>query len=343
MQQSPDDPRKSFELVQTAIASGNVRIAIARLESLLVQNPALSNLRLELGLLYLENGSPQLAQRFIEEAMRDPSIPPGARARADQALSQAVTAQRGWSIEGELSVSVRAETNATAAPGDTQVQFVLGGQEVSSTLDTEDTEQSDVSFVTIANTRATLGFGNQAGDRLVGNLLYFSSRYVSEKDLDLDFFSADVGPEFQLGTRAGIPGTIRPYATGALVRKDGRNFQSDYGGGVEARVSLGTGSSAGGRFDARVTDFRRTPADPNNNERDALLLSFRPDIGYQLLPDLLMRASLGVARNLAAASFESYWEAGSGVQLTYAFADPTGLLGSRWTGALGADYRFPHT
>lgn len=340
VQRDPADPEVSFAFVRTAIATGNVRPAIARLESLLVRDPSLANLRLELGLLYLETGSPQLAERFIGQAMEDPSAPDAVRQRAEEALRESALRQRRWSAGGEVTVGLRGETNATAAPAGTAVQFVSGGQELPAVLESEDTEQADGSFVVTLSGDVGVDLGTQAGDRLRVSGLYYGTRYFSEKQLDIDFFSGDVGPEFRLTDLFGGPASVRPYAAAALVRKDGRNFEAEYGGGVDMRLVPGERTSVRTIVDARWTDYRSTVVDPLNDRRDALLVSLASTVGYQLSPDLLVSASAEVARNAADVADESYWEAEAGVQLIQAFDDPTGLIGRPWLAIGGLRYRF---
>ena len=54
------DPEKAFDFAQSAVAVGDVRGAIDALERVLTLNPTLTNIKFELGLLYLRAGSPEL-------------------------------------------------------------------------------------------------------------------------------------------------------------------------------------------------------------------------------------------------------------------------------------------
>lgn len=339
LRKDPSDPAVSIAFVEAAVASGNTRIAIARLESLIAQNPDLSNLKFELGMLYRQFGSPQLAQKLITEAMADPSFPPIYRARAERELAEAVDAQRGWSVETELALSLRAETNANAGPGDARVQFVTNGLEVGALLNRDDTEQSDISVVGTIGTTFRVDLGTQAGDQLIGTLYYYGTRYQSEKDLDLDFFSGEIGPEVNLERRLGAAVKIRPYAAAAHIREDGRPFLSEYGGGIDLVFKPTSRLTAQARVDARVTDFNRGPSAPLNDQRDGVLTRFVPQVRYLVQPNLSVGARVEVGRNTADKGFESYWQAGSALQMIYAYSDPLGLAGIPWSSTLGAGYR----
>lgn len=339
LRENPANPIASIAFVEAAVASGNTRIAIARLESLIAQNPDLSNLRFELGMLYRQYGSPQLAEKLISEALADPEFPPIYRARAERELAEAVNAQRGWSVETEIALSLRSETNANAGPNDPRVQFVTNGLEVGGVLRSQDTEQSDVSAVGSIGTTFRVDLGSQAGDELIGSLYYYGTRYLSEKDLDLDFFSGEIGPELNFDRRLGSGIKIRPYAAAAHVREDGRPFLSEYGGGLDASMRPNPRVTASARLDARVTDYNAGPAAPSNDQRDGILLRALPQIRYALQPNLSLGARLDLGRNIAERGFESYWQAGSALQIIYAYNNPLGLVGLPWSTRVDAAYR----
>ena len=54
---APSDPEASFDFAQAAIAASDPRAAIAALERILIFDPKLANIRLELGSLYLLVGA----------------------------------------------------------------------------------------------------------------------------------------------------------------------------------------------------------------------------------------------------------------------------------------------
>ena len=63
------DPEKSFKFVEAASELGDLRGAISALERILLINPNLPNIKLELGVLYLRIGSPDLAKTFIQRSL----------------------------------------------------------------------------------------------------------------------------------------------------------------------------------------------------------------------------------------------------------------------------------
>lgn len=338
VQAAPDDPRISLEFVQAAIDARQVRPAIGRLEALLARRPDLANIRLELGLLYLEAGSPQLAERFIRDALRAPDVPTPVRSRAEAALERALVGQRRAWVEFELAVTTRVESNALAAPGSTGVQRVVAGTEVVANLDTEDTAQSDFSISGAAGARFGFDLGNQAADRITGSVNYFGTRYLEEDELNLDVISGDVGPEISVGG-AGRIATIRPFVQGSFIRQEGVNFLSSFGGGADAQLALSPRSRASARGEVRNSDFIRTEENPANDLRDAVQYVFRGGIGYEISPSLAFFGAAGMTRNAAESAFESYWEGTYRLAVSYTFTDPVGVFADPLSASFSTSYR----
>ena len=66
------NPELSFQFVKVAIEVGDLRGAIAALERILLINPSLANIQLELGVLYLRVGNAELAQDYLSQSDSGP-------------------------------------------------------------------------------------------------------------------------------------------------------------------------------------------------------------------------------------------------------------------------------
>lgn len=80
------NPERSFEFVQAAVDAGDLRGAIAALERILLINPDLPNIQLELGVLYRRAGAAELGDAYIREALAAEDVPPEVRERAEAIL-----------------------------------------------------------------------------------------------------------------------------------------------------------------------------------------------------------------------------------------------------------------
>jgi len=109
-----DEAEQSYRYAQRALAAGDIRSAISSLERVLQLDPSLSNIKYELGLLYLEVGQAELATVYLEDALRDPSMPRDLRRNAQQALLRAGRDQSRQRFAGFLTGGLRWDDNPRA-------------------------------------------------------------------------------------------------------------------------------------------------------------------------------------------------------------------------------------
>ena len=335
MQNDLANPERSFEFVQAATDVGDYRGAIAALERILLINPNLANIKLELGVLYLRVGSPDLAVNHINEALAAPNVPEIVRVRAEELLSTAQAQVRSWSITGSVFVGGRFDTNANTAPGSGLVQTPFGP----ATLSNEATKQPDWSAVTTLSTRFVYDFGNQSSDTLEANLLGYLSRYREQHQVNLALIDLDVGPRFHIGTDATPTLSVRPYARLGYINLGDRNYLSSYGAGVGVRKLIGGDLSI--ELDANYAHRPHYNSDlrPFNSDRTGDLLSTRLDLIYQVSPTtaLTVRGQLG--RNIARRGYESYWDWALAAGIIQSYDAPFGVTLRPWTTALDLQVR----
>ncbi|MGH8658984.1 MAG: hypothetical protein ACREV4_11065, partial [Gammaproteobacteria bacterium] len=182
MQADLADPERSFEFVEAAVAVGDLRGAIAALERILLINPKLANIKLELGVLYLQVGSAQLAQSYLRQALEAPDVPELVRVRAEEMLARAEAAASRHRFTGLLSLAGRFDTNANAAPASVRFVDPFFGDVVEATLQQEFTEREDYSLQALGSFQYGYRLDSQAGNEIEANLLLYAQRYdVSEE------------------------------------------------------------------------------------------------------------------------------------------------------------------
>src|SRR5690349_23518474 len=77
-----------FKFASLASQTGDLEGAISALERMLLINPNLPRVRLELGVLYYRLKSYEVAQTYLEGVMKSPNLPADVRSRAEQFLAQ---------------------------------------------------------------------------------------------------------------------------------------------------------------------------------------------------------------------------------------------------------------
>lgn len=330
------DPQKSFDFVKVAIALGDLRGAIAALERVLRINPNLANIKLELGILYLRIASPDLAQTYITQALESEDVPELVRLRAERFLERAEAQVAGLKFSGSIFTAGRYETNATAAPSSSRVRLVnpFTGVEDLATLQEEDTEQEDYSAVFGAQGRVVYALDSQMGNEIEANAMYFGSRYLEQTRLNLNIVDINIGPRFFFGEVLNPNLSVRPYAIGTYIAKDGQTFQRDFGLGVNGRYFFSPRLFGEVRSECRNRDFFETDQSPFNDERDGYLVTAQSTVGWEVRPGTIVLLRLRGVRNDADEDFESYWEAGVTLSLRQFYPAPFGLTDQPWNSSL---------
>jgi len=81
MLQDPSNLDKSFKYAELGIQIGDYEAAISALERMLLYNPDLPRVRLELGVLYFRLGSYAIARTYLTRAVEGDNVPDDVRAR----------------------------------------------------------------------------------------------------------------------------------------------------------------------------------------------------------------------------------------------------------------------
>ena len=145
----PGNLDKSFRFTQLAIERGDFEAAISALERMLITNPNLPRVRLELGVLYFRLGSYALAKSYLESAVKGKDVPPKVRERVNVFLAKINDLLSASKVFGSVSAGIRYQTNANAGPSSSSV--LLFG--IPADLDEAYTSQEDVNLFGALNLR----------------------------------------------------------------------------------------------------------------------------------------------------------------------------------------------
>lgn len=310
---NPDDPQASFEFAREAAQAGDYQGAIAALENILQQNPALSNIRLELGVLYQRVGNDELARRYINQALQDPKMPEHVRERA-QALLEGRAGDKGLPpFAGALFISALYDSNANA--GASTDTIVLDG--IRQQLSKDALSEDDASLEVIGALRYNQALGDRGGDNLEANLLSYNRYYNDLTDLDINVLDADVGPRFNMGNDARSPRSVRPYAGVNTTYLGHDKYKDGAALGVNYRAVLPRNTLA--EVDAKIENqsYANSDSRPQAELRSGTLTQLKGQVTQRLTPQVQVYGKLGTARRDSDADFESYDEVSAGVGVRY--------------------------
>ena len=112
-----------FRFATAATQTGDLEGAVSALERMLLIDPNLPRVRLELGVLYFRLGSYEIARTYLQSALASRNIPPDVRAKADQYMAELDKRLTRSRFSGEVFLGMRYQSNANLGPGNSQVRL----------------------------------------------------------------------------------------------------------------------------------------------------------------------------------------------------------------------------
>lgn len=316
----------AFEYARIATALGDFEAAISSLERMLIYNPDLPRVQLELGVLYFRLGSYGAAKSYFDQALAAPDMPDAAKERVNQYLAQIERATSRHSLAYGISGGVRYQTNANSAPGST---VLFAGIPVQ--LDPEFQKEEDFNLFVSANVRHRYDFGGQNGDFMETNAGVYLTHQFSVDDLDIVYGEVNSGPVIHVDPGSGM--TVRPYVTGSYLMLSEDPYQAALGGGARLNIPLNTQLTLGLDSYARYADYRSSDVRPNADDLDARELSAEAELIFQPFDYIQLSGGLQGRIVDARADFQAYNEFGLRVAATLSVPAPVNLTGtpSNWT------------
>lgn len=341
MMADPPNLDKTFAFASAAIAVGDFEGAIGALERMLIINPNLPRVRLELGVLYYRLGSFEVARTYISAALQAKDMPPEVRERAERVLAEIDRRLNPSKFSGTVMGGVRFQTNANASPSRGEVR--VGG--IDAVLTDQFRATSDFNVFLGANLVHLYDLGTQSGDAIDTRAALYGSRQFRRIDVDLLYLALSTGPRLAVAPDSIEGLSLRPNVGVELVALGGYREYVSLGGGlsVDKLIEKGLISAS---VDWRRRLYHDSTARPSNSLRDGNEITLRVGIDREIVPWLAASASFGYTRFLAPQGFNAYgeWSVSAGLIATY---DLFGFVPNRATvlslnaAYLLADYNAP--
>ena len=229
----PGNLDKTFRFAELAVKVGDFESAISALERMLLVNPNLPRVRLELGVLYFRLGSYQLAQSYLMRAVEG-EVPDSVRARVEVFLKEIDKRLSRHQFSGSIMAGLRYQSTANAGP--TSNAILANG--VPATLDDQFTEQSDANAFITGSLRHIYDLQTPGGALIETSGVAYGAEQRGEKQLDLIFLTLQSGPRLKFPGQRLATATYRPYVLGNLVRLADVPYQRAFGGGLKPRQPI---------------------------------------------------------------------------------------------------------
>jgi len=353
----PDNLDLLFRFAGLAVQLGNYESAISSYERMLLLNPNLSRVKLELGALYFRLGSMQAARRYFDDAADDPGVPPVVLSRVESFLKR-IDEQSARSVWfGSAALLARYQSNANAGPDDNIVR-ALG---VDSVLDNEFQARADgaiYGYVSLRNSyridigsdAPTLGFDDGRSLSLDNEVFwqtdlqaYYSEQFVVT-DVNVGLLSLESGPEFEFlaGNFGDTSIFVQPVFVSDYALLGTETYYWTVGGGVNVTVEITPETSLFGSYRLRYRDFQGTSDSPNLDELTGIENAFLVEARHYLAPNFRIAGGIFAELDDGEEAFQSNQELGLFTGFDWLFEDPVQIAWTQrpWQTSFRAEGRF---
>lgn len=310
LSESPADLELMFDYALVSMQIEDYEQAIATLERMLIFNPDLPRVRLELAVAYFRLGVYDVA-RFYFEGVNATTPPPAVADRIAEFLTEIDRRTARDTFSGFLAVGPLYTTNANLGPTDRQIRAdILGGFGLLP-ADADAAGDAGVRLVTSATHERDLGRPND--DAWITYAGYSALRFRREEDGDLDAVVFSTGPRFALDDEA-FGAKARPHLSGGFVRSSNAPLYAVGGAGVDYSETLDPQLSLFGTLSAEWRDFEQ-----QRDTFDGLYGALFAGVAFAPVRAREYRAAALVRSDRTAEDYTSSSEAGLRLSFTEVF------------------------
>ena len=309
MYEDPSDLDKATIFVELAIAIGDLEGAIATLERMLIFDPNLPQVRMELGLLYFQLESLDQASVYLRSVLEEESLPDDIRNQVEVALKEIRERVSVHTVTGRAFVNTKYQSNANSGPDNGQI--LLFG--LPAILDSKNLGQADSDFSAKAQFGYIFDFQKDSRHTLNIDFSAQSNWYSDRTELDASLFDFRVGPKLYTSDGKDKKLEVHPYLFANRYQSDQDTIISG-GGGFALNQIINDDISINFQGEFQV---KRYDVQPSLDGTSAMItLGPRIRVGrqtYASLSGLLKQVNTEAAH-------EDYDEYGIGLLLEHAFS-----------------------
>ncbi|MFC3615793.1 tetratricopeptide repeat protein [Lutimaribacter marinistellae] len=318
---NPVDLDIAFEYALISARVGDIEAAISTMERILVFNPGLPRVQLELAVLYYRIGAIETAQHYLE-AVRGQDLPPAVRAKVDEFSLSVEEASKPYRFSASIDFGMQAYSNANFAPD--RDSIIIGGVPIN--LGPGAKAQSDASVFALGQIHYTYDLPAQGALFEVDGTLY-ASKFFELSRLDLNFLEVAFGPSFNLGrwgwdkSRLGVYGIVGGSTLG------GSHYSTIGGAGLRLRTQIDNRTLLETQIEARSINYSNTADYPNATLQDGNTYRFRAQLIRSLSPGWTGSFAFEARQVDGETDFNTFRGYGLTAKLNHDFRGPTdGIL-----------------
>ena len=324
----PADLDVLFKYATLATQVGDLEGAISALERMLLINPDLPRVRLELGVLYFRLGSYEASRTYLETALKSPGLPPDVQAKAQEYLAQDIAKSSPSSLTGEMFLGWRYQSNANLGPATSRV--LLFGQ--AANLNQTATGQPDWGAVVSIQIRHRYDFGNQDKGALETQFTAYGNGQFQQWPANIVLLDLTTGPRFQIFADTFEDFTLKPFATVGYVFVANSTYYFSWGAGLESNLLLADGLRNISVAVVRRQNNQDNSYLPTNSQYRGNLMTLNSAFQWEAAPTIMFFSTGSLQRFEAdLTASQSYWLYGIGGGMAFRFEDPLFKSGLPWS------------
>ncbi len=321
LRQDPANLDLMFAYAEVSARLEDYEAAISTLERMLIYDPNLARVRLELGALYFKIGSYEASKRYFESVAALENVPPGVRGRVDAYLVEIEKRSRRHRFSGSVGAGLVYSSNANLGPDDARVLFA--GTEA--TLNSEFVASDDIGARGFIRLRHEYDFQNTRDDHWRTDLSAFGLRYDETKPGDVGAVTIRTGPRLSLDDKLYGP-KIRPFIEGSYLNV-GRDALYRAGAvGFELQQVVADQWFAFGEFRAQYRDYYSP-----RNRKDGWTGRGVAGVAFAPTRDIAFKLTADVEREDARVDHEKSWEGGLRVTGSFDYAPGLEFVDKKWS------------
>jgi Tetratricopeptide repeat len=268
MLRNPANLDVTFAYADVAARLGDYEAAVSALERMLLFNPNLPRVDLELGALYFRMGSYSVARDYFDKAAAA-SPPPEVRQRIAEYLAQIDKQQSRNQLSGYIFLGGQYQTDANVAPGSPLILSPIGPV----LLNSQFVKQSSGSVFASGSLLYSYDLETQNHDTFEVTSVGYVNHYLNQAvdRLDLDLLEVTLGPRLNF-PNGGLFGnrlaSVKPYAILDEVGLGENQYFAAYGVGLEYDELVWGDLALKSVFEFRHKNFTNAPDRPLSSGLD---------------------------------------------------------------------------
>lgn len=353
MLKDPSNLDKTFLFAEFAVRVGDLEGAIGALERMLLYNPDLPRVRLELGVLYFRLQSYEIARSYLLRALEGEDVPEAVSERVAVYLAEIDKRLSRHAFSGSIYGGLRWQSNANAGPSSSSVLAF----NLPVTLADEFTEHSDPNLFLSFTLRHVYDFQTQRGETWESNVLGYGARQREQRQLNLGLLEVNSGPRGQVSAGTLGPIGYRPYLVASVVtlgdekkkkidkplgkrsllstRIEDERYLATLGGGLTLTRSFGERVPVELNYEGRWREFRNSDRRPDANDQNGYEHRLRLGVRYLFTPETGVGLTGWLKRETAEEDSLANNEAAISPSLTVGYRAPWPFK-RRWSSSLSA-------